>query len=290
MKKYALVKLLIFGLGCIFLLVGIIACNGPEQNIDPDQAYKIIFLHHSTGNVIWKGKPRGWDVIRNMFYEVHTVPTWFAKYNSENDNKYFIEERTFPKAEPYGWANYPYDYYNIWVKNSGSLTYMEEPTLENLTRDYDMVIFKHCFPVSLVEEDTGNPDIDSNEKRVENYKLQYKALKEKMHQFPDTRFLLWTSAAMVEGKTTPEQAARAKTFVEWVTKTWDEPGDNIYLWDFYSLETEGGIYLTPENARGEWDSHPSKSFAAHVAPLFCNRIVDVNENNGNATTLAGKKY
>ena len=52
-------------------------------------------------------------------------------------SKYFIEEKIFPKAEPYGWNNYPYDYYNIWVKNAGEQPFMEEPTLEILTKEYD---------------------------------------------------------------------------------------------------------------------------------------------------------
>ena len=275
-------------LGCILLLGGLNSCDDSEEPTDTEQAYKILFLHHSTGNVIWKGKPSGWNAIRNIFSEVKAVPQWFTKYNSENENKYSIEERSFPKAEPYGWNNYPFDYYTIWVKNGGGESYMEEPTLETLTKSYDMVIFKHCFPVSLVEEDSGNPDINSDEKKVENYKLQYAALKEKLHEFPDTRFLVWTSAAMVEGKTNPEQATRAKSFVDWVTGTWDEPGDNIYLWDFYALETRGGMYLAPDNARGEWDSHPSKRFAARVAPLFCQRITDIMENNGNTTKLTGE--
>ena len=37
----------------------------------------------------------------------------------------------FPKASPYGWHNYPYDYYDIWVKHAGNEPYMEEPSMEN---------------------------------------------------------------------------------------------------------------------------------------------------------------
>ncbi len=269
------------------LAILITSCSAPEPQIDPDNAYRILFLHHSTGNVIWKGKPKGFDVVKNIFTDVHAVPEWFDQHNLKNGTSYLIEERSFPKAEPYGWANYPYDYYNIWVKNGGGDSYKEEPTLENLTQDYDMIIFKHCFPVSQVNEDTGNPDINSDEKSLENYKLQYEALKNKMHEFKNTKFLIWTSAALVVGKTDEAQAKRSKEFVDWVRSVWDIPGDNIYLWDFYDLETEGGLYLTPENARGEWDSHPSKSFAAEVAPLFCERIIDVAENEGNNTAITG---
>ena len=165
---------------------------------------------------------------------------------------------------------------------------MEEPTLEILTKQYSLVVFKHCFPVGYIEEDSGSPDIDSKEKRMENYKLQYMALKEKMLQFPDNKFLVWTGAANVKDKTTPEYAQRTRDFVNWVKTEWDSEGDNIFLWDFYEHETEGGIYLTENNARDKHDSHPAKSFGEKIAPLFCQRIVDVIETNGMKTTLTGE--
>jgi len=31
---------------------------------------------------------------------------------------------------------------------------------------------------------------------------------------------------------------------------WDEAGDNIFIWDFYSYETEGGLYLLDKYAVG----------------------------------------
>ncbi len=42
-----------------------------------------------------------------------------------------LEEVAFPKSKPYGWNNYPYDYYNIWVNNAGPKPFMKEPTLRN---------------------------------------------------------------------------------------------------------------------------------------------------------------
>jgi len=247
-------------------------------------SYKIIFLHHSTGNVIWEGNPKG----IKLFNKVSAVPEWFTKYNSEKGTDYFITETNFPKEKPYGWANYPYDYYNIWVKNGGDSAYKEEPTLEILTKGYNMIIFKHCFPVGYIEEDVGNPVIDSKEKRLEIYKLQYAALKEKLLGFPETKFILWTAAALNRTKTTPEYAARTKKFVEWVKNEWDTENDNIYLWDFYELETEGGLYLTDKNSRKGKDSHPDEGFAGKAAPLFCQRIVDIIETNGQKTTLTGE--
>ena len=254
--------------------------NMPDGNYD----YQIIFLHHSTGGNVWNGN----IAISDNPDEIITVPGWFTNYNNQNGTAYYIEERIFPKAEPYGWKNYPYDYYNIWVKNAGDQPYMDEPTLEILTKDHQMIIFKHCFPVSNIKEDIGQPDVNSEEKRFENYKLQYEALKIKLREFPDRKFILWTGAALVKKKTSEENAKRAKAFFDWVRNEWDTEFDNIYLWDLYELETEGKLYLQNSNARSSTDPHLGNKFAGKTAKLFSQRIVDIIETNGTKTTLTGE--
>ncbi|HUW81688.1 MAG TPA: hypothetical protein VMZ31_02685 [Phycisphaerae bacterium] len=231
---------------------------------------KILLLHHSTGECIWNGG----------------VEAWFDAYNKTNHTEYRIAEQNFPKSEPYGWSNYPYDYWNIWVRHAGDKPYKTEPTLEMLTREYDVIVFKHCFPVSAIEPDTGQPDVAGEDKRVENYKLQYAALKKKLREFAKTKFILWTGAALVEAETNEAAARRAKTFFDWVRSTWDQPADNIYLWDFRALETEGGLYLKADHASG--DSHPNERFSKAVAPLLGRRIVDVICGAGDTASITGK--
>ena len=248
------------------LIVGTALEGGAEA-----EETMILYLHHSTGGVIWKGG----------------VPEWLNQYNADHGTQYRALEQAFPKAEPYGWANYPYDYWNIWVENAGEEPYQEEPTLEMLTPEYDVIVFKHCYPVSNVGEDTGAGEIVSDAKRLENYYLQYEALKEKMRQFPQTRFIVWTGAALVEGKVSEANARRARQFFKWVRDEWDEPGDNIFVWDFYELETEGGLWLKPEYSSGPGNSHPSEAFARKAAPLFGQRLVDVLEGRGDSGKVTG---
>ena len=237
----------------------------------PDDT-RIIYLHHSTGGVIWGGG----------------VPDEVTTYNTANGTTYEITERAYPSGDPYPWANYPYDYWNIWINNEGSATYMEEETLELLTPQYGVIVFKHCFPVSGIEADTGSPDITSETKSLENYHLQYEALKTKMRSFPGNRFLVWTGAALTAANTDADQAARAREFFEWVKNTWDEPGDNIFVWDFFELETAGGNVLLDSNAEAPDNSHPNAAFAARVAPLFVNRLVSVIRGTGDTTSLTGE--
>ena len=233
---------------------------------------KVIFLHHSTGKNIWEGG----------------VKDWFKNYLETNEVFYCLKEQNFPKESPYGWNNYPFDYWNIWVNHASEEPYKEEPTLEMITKKYDVVILKHCFPVGSIEEDIGEPDVNSEIKRLENYKVQYEALKEKMKEFNQTKFIVWTIPALVEKATTEEKALRSQEFYDWVKNEWDEKGDNIFLWDFYDLETEGGLYLKDEYAVGPENSHPNEAFSETVAPYFCQRIVDVIEGGGDTSSITGK--
>ena len=245
-------------------------------NCDEEKEMKknanILYLHHSTGNCLWNGG----------------IQEWVADYNRTQGTAYRISEQVFPKNEPYGWSNYPYDYWNIWVNNAGDSAHLEEPTLEMLTQDYDLVVFKHCFPVSSIQRDRDSSNPASDEKTLGNYRLQYAALKEKMRSFPETQFLVWTNAALLSTNFTVEEATRSREIVDWVTGEWDETGDNIFVWDFFSLETDGKIFLNPSYANGEKDPHPNQDFSARTAPLFCRRLVSVIEGTGDQTSLTGE--
>jgi glutaredoxin-related protein len=257
----------------VFLLV-ILAISCGQDSRSPYM--NIIFLHHSTGQSIWDG---GGKSLKQLFRD----------FNNEYDTNYAIREQYFPKNAPYGWNNYPYDYYNIWVKNAGEEPYMKEPTLEMLTKDYQVIMFKHCFPVSDIKADLESPDINSDVKTMANYKLQYLALRDKMHEFPNTKFIVWTGAVLLESRVSEENAMRAMEFFKWVMDEWDLPEDNIYLWDLYSLQTEGGLYLKNEYAKSEIDSHPNEEFAGKAVTLLFNRVVDVIDNNGKGTLVTGEK-
>lgn len=266
--------------------------NSRDESID----YNILFLHHSTGRVIWKGKTsflsraagKVSNRLGNLLSGKAALPGMFEDYNKEKGSGYAIEDLEFPKESPYGWHNFPYDYYNIWVKHGGEEPYMEEPTLEMLTKDNDLIIFKHCFPVSNIMAGGDSADIESDIKTIANYKSQYLALRNKLQEFPETKFIVFTGAAQVKSAVTEEEAKRANTFFTWVKDEWDIPDDNIFIWDLYELQTEGGLYFKDEYAVSASDSHPNSSFAGRVGKLLFSRIIDVIENDGIKTTLTGE--
>jgi len=158
-----------------------------------------------------------------------------------------------------------------------------------LTRDYQVVIFKHCYPVSNIEPDLDSADINSYLHTVSNYKLQYNALKKKLRDFPETRFILFTGAVQVKANLSEEEALRTREFFTWVREDWDQPDDNIFLWDLYSLQTEEGLYFKDEFAASPQDPHPNKEFAGRVVELLFNRIIDVIEDDGKGTSLTGSR-
>ena len=258
--------------GFVWVLLGWGLVDLPPARAQSATPVRVTFLHHSTGGCVWEGG----------------VPAWFTRYNQGHGTQYQIAEHAFPDS-PYEWANYPYDYWNLWINPSGpaNTTQSGVYTLEQWCADAEVVVFKHCFPVSSIGPDEGTPSVSSSEKTLANYKLQYAALKVKLHQFPTKKFIVWTGAALTQGSTNPEDAARAREFFAWVCTTWDEPGDNIFVWDFWTLETEGGLYLK-EAYSSDGDSHPNGTFCQRVAPFFSQRVVDVIEGRGDTGSLTGE--
>lgn len=233
---------------------------------------RVLFLHHSTGGVIWSGNG------------THTIPGDLAAYNSAHGTHYEITELAYPDS-PYPWDNYPYDYWKLWVDSPGTGS---QPTLASFVQNYDVIVFKHCFPVSNIGANSGTASVSSSTKSLQNYYLQYAALKEKLRQYPNKKFIAWTGAALLKDDTSEENATRAQTFFNWVKTTWDQPGDNIFVWDFFALETDNGMYLTTANASSSSDSHPNSTFAGRVAPLFVKRLVDVIEGRGDSGSVTGQ--
>ena len=275
------------------ILIAIPGCkNSPEKE---KEAIKIIYLHHSTGKIIWQGKESRLKKLVPKRLEKYipklnkpAILKYIKNYNKEHGTDYQIKAREFPAKSPYGWKNYPYDYYNIWVQHGNRDYYKKEPTLKVLTQKYDVVVFKHCFPVSHMIKDSLPGAPDSEVKSLANYKVQYQLLKEKMRNYPETKFLLWTGPALLKVHTNESEAVITKTFYDWVKNDWNETSDNIFLWDFRELETEGGMYLKTEYAINPNNSHPSMVFGEKAAKLFVQRLTDIINNEGEKTYLTGK--
>ncbi len=251
---------------------GQVQSNEATLTVYRNGTVRIAYLHHSTGGVVWDGG----------------VPGFFTAYNTAHGTQYQITSITYPDTGGgYPWANYPYDYWNLWVNHTGNSQDRGELNLDQLAASYDVIMFKHCFPVSNIEPDSAaTPTVASDVKTIANYQLQYAALKTRMKQFPNKKFVLWTGAALTSSNTTTENAQRTQTFFNWVKNTWDEAGDNIFIWDFYFLETGGALFMKDAYS-STGDPHPNPAFAATVAPYISQRIIDVIEGRGDTGSITG---
>lgn len=233
---------------------------------------KVIFLHHSTGgNVYYEGK----------------VKEWIDDYNLNNNSHFELTERAFPN-EPYEWKNYPFDYWNLWINQACDPGKPGIECINTLCRDYKMIIFKHCFPGADILEDTGNQDVGSERKSLENYKVQYRALLDMMDQYPGNLFIVWTLAPLHRLATTPENALRANEFAGWVKNEWlTEDGKshkNILIFDFWGMtaakeEIPGQgqancLRYEYEKSHESGDSHPNVMANETVGPVFARFITD----------------
>lgn len=248
------------------------------------QKNKAVFLVHSTGTGL---------------YSQGKVADWVKTYNSANGTNFQITARTYPDT-PWPWENYPYDYWKLWVNNSCNNSNPNIECLSSLANSNGLVIFKHCYPGASINPDTGIPSISSSRKSLENYKLQYRALRTLMDGMPDKKFMVWTLVPLHRLATTTEEAARAYEFVKWVKDQWlTEDGKlhaNIFIFDFYSLAAEmnekptnGKQYCLKyeyEGSHTSSDSHPNTLANQTIGPLFAQAVVNVLNTNYYITNIS----
>jgi len=254
----------------VALLISVPLCHAGHT---ADQS--IIFLHHSTG--------------AGVYYD-GGVEDWFAAHNADHHTSYAISERNYPDS-PYAWENYPYDYWNIWINGACDSSNPNIECLDSLAAAYDVIIFKHCFPGAGIEPDDGSPDVASSAKTLENYKLQYRALRDLMDSYPDNLFILWTLAPLHRLATDAGQAARARQFVDWVTAEFlSEDGTahpNIAIFDFWAIVAEDDpaptlgrancLRYEYEGSHFDSDSHPNAAANQIAGPQLAQSIVSAIE-------------
>ena len=252
---------------CYLVLLMVLSLSATGQSV--------IFLHHSTGAGVWGGGIG--------------IPQWITNYNTAHGKSYTVTEFSYPDS-PYPWANYPYDFWNLWV-NPGQCdnTRPGIRCLDWFASNYNVIIIKHCFPGADVQADSGSPLVSSETKSIENYKLQYRALRTKMDGYPNNKFIVWTLAPLHRNATDVQSAARAREFVNWVKNSWlTEDGHshpNIYIFDFFGYAAESNpapangkvncLKYDYEGSHSGSDSHPNATANATIMPLFGQFIVDV---------------
>ncbi len=210
----------------------------------PPEPMTLMWLHQSTGNRILDGGLR--DALEKNKIEFYDIDHLEADVDG-----YVIGEHTDPKDFPTNF-NTP-KYFEVLVTWE----------LDGDESQHDIVMFKSCYPAS---------DIESDEE-LEQYKTWYASLLPTFRAHPDVLFVAMSTPPRVKAKTTPEIAARARAWSEWITTEYAQDLKNVHVFDLFdALAVREGHpdenTLVPQFAHSRTDSHPSGKGGAAVTRLF----------------------
>jgi len=257
---------------------GDVVDNTPEPE-SPIKDQKILLLTHSVG--------RG-------LYEEGGISQWFENYNTDNNTQVQIEQRDYPN-DPYQWSNFPHDFWNLWINGYCDNTEINSECLDSLASKYDVISFKNSYEASDVLPDIGGSSaaVNSTRKSLENYKLQYRALRDLLDQYPNDIFVVWTLPPRhrlhVPGTDTTalNNASRATEFSNWLKSEWlaedSKAHDNIFVFDFrsYLIDEKNYLKFDYESTHTWSESHPNKVANELVGPILSefllNAIVEYNQ-------------
>lgn len=236
MKRYTLTLVL-------FVIVGLTAPAAAQE-----APVRIIFMHHSTGlGLITQGGVR--PAFSQLGYEF-----WDHGYNEEglvdaSGNWLGINwEVPDDNTDPDGW----YAIFDQPVTDPPANTFSH-------MLEYDVIIFKSCFPSSDIYD----------EDMFQAYQQYFLSMRDVMDQHPDKLFIPFTPPPLVPNETSPENAARARRWSEYLTSPeYLEGHPNIAVFDFFSTLADEDGFLRAEYRSDEWDSHPNQLANSTVGPVF----------------------
>ncbi len=220
----------------------------------------VLFIHHSTGhNLIVQGQVREqFTEAGYAFWDHDYNPTGLTRpdgtrtgysYNIPRDN-----------TDPDGLAELFAQQAYQWPVNafSGAL-------------QHDVIVFKSCFPASNIE----------SEAQLETYRRYYLGIRDVIDQHPEHLFIAMSPPPLVPESTTPENAARARAFANWLTSDEYLSGHpNLYTYNFFDSLAEGDPASPEHNMlraayrpQAAGDSHPNQLANEEVGPQFVEFII-----------------
>ncbi len=220
----------------------------------------IIFLHHSTGNnLVEQGG------VRERFTRAG-FDFWDHSYNSpglrDPFGKYTGYSYMVPRdnTDPDGLATiFSQRVYNLPLNTISGLF------------QHEVIIFKSCFaPANHITSD----------QQLEQYKTWYLGMRKVIGQHPEKLFVVMTFPPLNPAETTPEEAARARIFANWLKSDEFLGGyPNIVIFDFFDLLAESNPAAEDFNMlrtayREGSDSHPNRIANETIGPPFVDFVVE----------------
>lgn len=220
----------------------------------------VIFLHHSTGhNLIEQGG------VRELFTEAG-FEFWDHDYNWPGLRRPDGSEAGYSYAIP-GDNTDPDGLARIFSQRVYGLPLN---ALSGLLQ-HEVIVFKSCFPASNIESD----------EELEQRKEWYLGMRDVMDAHPDKVFVVMSQPPLHPAATTPEAAARARAFADWLTSEEYLAGHpNVFAFDFFDAlaeddpaSPEANMLRAEYRPEGE-DSHPNELANATVGPVFAATVMD----------------
>lgn len=242
------------------------AGSGAVLADDRGEFTNLIFLHHSVGhNLIAQGN------LRETFAAAG-LDLWDQDYNSLG--------LTDPQGNPTGYSyTVPGD--NTDPDGLAAIFRQEERgrptnTLSGLLQ-HEVIIVKSCFPASNIESDV----------KLEQYKSWYLSIRETIDRHPDRLFILLSPPPLNPAETTPQAAARARQFANWLNAPeYKANHPNVYTFDLFDALAEPDsaapdANMLREGFRTGTDSHPNllanQTVAAQLAESTISAVEEYRE-------------
>lgn len=222
-----------------------IVAEGLLDHLDKIYPLQMVFLHHSVGNgFMYKGGLR--DSLLDLGVVIRSC-TYGDDIGEQTDMNHWLPKFQNDMSHIFKFKAHPNKYYTD-------------------DRSNEIIMFKSCYPNSnLTSDGSESGSATSSDKSIANYKAVFEGLKKEFAKYPDKLFIYVTAPPNVPAVTTPENAARAKTFNTWLqdeflpSYTAETGLDNLKVYDLFSFLTDDDNYLKNEyrwqdNPR---DSHPN---------------------------------
>jgi len=146
----------------------------------------------------------------------------------------------------------------------------------------EIVMFKSCFPNSeLYGNPTDPPAAEINEQMtVANFKAVYNNILTYFATRQDKLFIVVTAPPLMASNTSPERAANARAFNNWLLNEWlkNYPHKNVAVFDFYNV-------LTGENNHHRW----ANGQIEHLIPIGSSNYAFYPSGDDHPNAAGGQK-
>ena len=152
------------------------------------------------------------------------------------------------------------------------------------TEENDIIMFKSCYPNSEIAADGSEPgDPNVPTATVTNYEAVLGSIEPFMAEHPHKLFIYVTAPPLASEATTPESAARARKFNQWVASefvkqyTAQTGKDNLRVFDLYDVLSDPTTNCLRESFKtASGDSHPNRAGSRAATKAFM-KFLDEND-------------